>query len=262
MTTFLVSDIHGQYQAFLKALEQAAFSPQDGDRLYVLGDMVDRGPQSKEVLLFLYRLQRQYPGQLVVLKGNHEQMFADWLQDKQDGGSFLLNGGDATIRSFLGNLPLRRDFLGGTPSAAAQESARQAIRSQYPFLLPYLHSLPLYREEPANDRTGAPHVIFVHAGMRPDLPQSQQTQTDLLWIREDFYQHYQGETLVVFGHTPVRKLPGYTGQGVWHRANMIGIDGGAAIWSGGILLVEWPSLRTVYVPLREVQPSPTFRFLS
>jgi serine/threonine protein phosphatase 1 len=261
MPTYLVSDIHGQHQAFQRALGRVGFSPETGDRLYVLGDMVDRGPQSKEVLLYLFRLQRQYPGQIVVIKGNHEQMFEDWLQSKQDGGSFMLNGGDATVRSFLDNLPLHRAFLGGTPSAADQESARQAIRSHYPFLLPYLQSLPLYREEPADAQTGAPHVIFVHAGVRPDLPLSQQTPIDLLWIREDFYLHYQGEPVVVFGHTPVRLIPGYSGQGIWRRGNAIGIDGGAASWQGGILLVKWPSLRTVYVPLREALSSPTVRII-
>lgn len=261
MATYLVSDIHGQFLPFRQALERVGFSPENGDRLYVLGDMIDRGPQSKEVLLYLYQLQQQYPGRIVILKGNHEQMFVDWLQGKEDGGSFLLNGGDATVRSFLDNHPLRRAFLGGTPSFAKQESARQAIRSRYPFLLPYLQSLPLYREEPENPQTGAPHVIFVHAGLRPGLPLSEQSPIDLLWIREDFYLHYQGENVVVFGHTPVRLIPGYNGRGIWRRGNAIGIDGGAAFWQGSILLVEWPSLRTVEVPLREVYSVPAVRML-
>ncbi len=258
MRTYLVSDIHGQYQPFRQALEQVGFSPDSGDRLYVLGDIVDRGPQSKECLTYLYQLQRQYPRQIVVLKGNHEQLLEDWLLGTLKMESYRLNGGDATVRSFLGKSPLRKAFLGGTPTASEEAMARQFILTHYPFVLPYLQSLPLYREELPDSRTGAPQVIFVHAGVRPGRSISQQDPRDLLWIREEFYNHYNGEPMIVFGHTPVTILPGYTGQGVWRNGNVVGIDGGAAFWRG-VMLVEWPSLQTVFVPAASPQAVPTIR---
>ncbi|MFY0546258.1 metallophosphoesterase family protein [Brevibacillus sp. H7] len=258
MKTYLVSDIHGQYQAFMQALAQVGFSPENGDRLYVLGDIVDRGPQSSECLYYLYQLQPTYPQQVAVLKGNHEQMLEDWLLGKPEGDLYLFNGGDATIRSLLGNQPLRRAFLSTTPSTADQEAARKHILSRHPFLLGYIQSLPLYREELPDNLTGAPHAIFVHAGLRPGRSLLQQYPADLLWIRDEFYNHYNGETMVVFGHTPVTLLPGYTGEGLWRRGQMVGIDGGAAFWRG-LLLTEWPSLHTHYVPIKSAQAIPTVR---
>jgi len=255
MKTYLVSDIHGQYQVFRQILAEAHFSPDAGDRLYVLGDIVDRGPQSRECLLWLYELQQKYPRQIVVIKGNHEQLLEDWLLGKTEGAQYFLYGGEATIRSFLRDTPLRRSFLHHAPPREAQEEARQAIRSHDPFLLPYLQSLPLYREEMPDGETGAPAVIFVHAGVRPGRSLSQQSPVDLLWIREEFYNQYAGDATVVFGHTPVTLLPGYAGQGIWQREKMIGIDGGAGFWRG-LLLVEWPSLQTRYLPVTAAASAP------
>jgi serine/threonine protein phosphatase 1 len=257
MAIYLVSDIHGHYRVLRAALNRAAFSPQRGDRLYVLGDVVDRGPQSREALRYLLKLRQTYPDRIVLLKGNHEQMLQDWLEGKGDANLYLrFNGGDATVRSYLGHQPLRRAFMGGLPAPAVQETARSYILSRYPYLLPSLASLPLYAEMPADPASGTPAALFVHAGIRPGVPLAQQWPEDLLWIRQPFYESYRGETVVVFGHTPVSILPGYTGSGVWQRGSLIGIDGGAASWQGGLLLVEWPSLRYVYVPVREIYPTP------
>ncbi|QRG69496.1 metallophosphoesterase family protein [Brevibacillus choshinensis] len=256
MATYFVSDIHGQNQAFQKALQEASFSPMKNDHLYVIGDMIDRGPQSKEVLLGLMELRQQYPQQVFLIKGNHEQMFEDWLTGRGNAENYLrFNGGDATVRSFLGSRPLRRAFVGGLPAPDIQEEARQVILAQYPFLLPALQSLPLYLELPADERSGAPAVLLVHAGIRPGIPLAEQNPEDLLWIREPFFLGYQGERPIVFGHTPVPKLPGYHGTGPWIRQNLVGIDGGAA-YRRGVMLVEWPSLQSIFVPIRDVHPYP------
>ncbi|ASJ52962.1 serine/threonine protein phosphatase [Brevibacillus formosus] len=259
MATYLVSDIHGQNQAFQKALRNVSFSPQAGDRLFVLGDMIDRGPESKEVLLDLLALRQAYPNQIYLIKGNHEQMLVDWLSGNGNPELYLrYNGGDATIRSFLGNHPLRRAFLNRMPSLEEQEEARQFILSSYPTILPALSSLPLYIELPADPQTGAPAALLVHAGIRPGIPLPEQNPQDLLWIREPFYLYYDGELPVIFGHTPVPGLPQYAGSGPWRRDNMVGIDGGAGYWRG-VMLVEWPSLQTIFVPIRDRQSSPQVR---
>lgn len=250
MTMYFVSDIHGQYPALQKALQNATFSPQKGDRLYVLGDMVDRGPQSREVLFELLALRDAYPEQVTLLKGNHEQMLQDWLLRQGNAELYLrFNGGDATIRSLLSEHPLRRAFVSGMPSPEIQEEAWQVIQARYPQLLPALSSLPLYVELPADAQTGAPPALLVHAGIRPGVPLEQQRPEDLLWIREPFYQHYTDALPVVFGHTPVNRLPGYAGTGIWQRNNIVGIDGGAGYYRG-VLLLEWPSLRSTFVPIQ------------
>ncbi|USG63939.1 serine/threonine protein phosphatase [Brevibacillus ruminantium] len=260
MNTYLVSDIHGQYQALRTALNRVSFSPQNQDRLYVIGDMVDRGPESKEVLEYLFQLQSRHPSQIFLLKGNHEQMFQDWLNSAIDPDLYLrLNGGDATVRSFLGRQALRRAFLGQVPSPEAQDAARQEIVSRHPYLLPALEALPLTMELPASASPSGNPALLVHAGIVPGVPLAEQRPFDLLWIREPFYDHYQGETTIFFGHTPVTRLPQYAGQGPWQRGNLIGIDGGAASSQGGILLVNVPSLQFTYVPIRDIRSAPRIR---
>ncbi|MGZ0052815.1 metallophosphoesterase family protein [Brevibacillus gelatini] len=261
MATYFVSDIHGQNQAFQRALRDGSFSPQAGDRLYVIGDMIDRGPESREVLFELFRLRQAYPNQVFLLKGNHEQMLEDWLKGQGNPELYLrYNGGDATIRSLLGHHPLRRAFLHSMPSIAEQEEARRLILTEYPNLLPSLSSLPLYMELPADPRSGAPAVLLVHAGIRPGIPLQKQNPEDLLWIREPFYLYYEGDRPIVFGHTPVPRLPGYEGHGPWRRGKLVGIDGGAA-YRRGILLVEWPSLQSIFVPVRDAQPDVYVRII-
>lgn len=260
MTKYFVSDLHGQYQTFVKALEDASFSLDRGDQLYVIGDMVDRGPKSKEVFLHLLELREAYPNQIMLLKGNHEQMLEDWLLRKGNPELYLrFNGGDATIRSFLDRHPLRRAFLGRMPSPEEQEQARQLILEQYPQLLPALTTLPLYMELPANPGMNTPAVLLVHAGIRPDLPLTQQHPEDLLWIRQPFYDHYNGNLPIVFGHTPVDRLPGYAGSGPWRRGALIGIDGGAG-YQRGVLLLQWPSLQSQFTPVQNLQSVITFAY--
>ncbi|WP_400164146.1 metallophosphoesterase family protein [Brevibacillus sp. TJ4] len=259
MTMYFVSDIHGQYLALQKALREVSFSPESGDQLYVLGDLVDRGPHSREVLLELLGMQQSYPNQVILLKGNHEQMLQDWLLRQGNPEMYLrFNGGDATIRSLLHDHPLRRAFLSSMPSGEVQEEARNLILARYPQLLSALSSLPLYVDLPHGRSNGAPPVLLVHAGIRPGLPLNRQKPDDLLWIREPFYNHYNGELGVVFGHTPVNRLPGYTGNGPWQRNNIVGIDGGAA-YHRLLLLLEWPTMRSLSIPIRDLGRSVSVR---
>jgi len=262
LAIYFVSDLHGQYQTFVKALEAASFSLERGDQLYVLGDMVDRGPKSKEVLLHLLEIRQANPDQVKLIKGNHEQMLGDWLQGRGDPELYLrFNGGDATIRSFLDHHPLRRAFVGRMPSPEEQEQARQIILQQYPQLLPALTTLPLYLELPASPELNAPAVLLVHAGIRPDLPLAQQSPEDLLWIRQPFYENYDGDLPIVFGHTPVDRLPGYTGSGPWRRGALVGIDGGAGYQRGVLLLqLQWPSLQSQFTPVQRTQSVLTFAY--
>ncbi|MCM3079243.1 MULTISPECIES: metallophosphoesterase family protein [Brevibacillus] len=258
MTTYFVSDIHGQYPTFQQALQNTSFSLQNGDALYVIGDMVDRGPKSKEVLFHLLEMRQVYPDQVFLIKGNHEQMLQDWLQGQGNPELYLrYNGGDATIRSLLDDHPLRRAFLGRMPTPEEQDQARQVILSRYPQLLPALASLPLFMELPADPRTNSPPVLLVHAGIRPHVPLSAQRPEDLLWIRQPFYEHYDGSLPVIFGHTPVDRLPDYSGKGPWKRNNIIGIDGGAG-YQRGVLLLQWPTLEYWYTPVQNVQSVFTF----
>ena len=244
---FLVSDLHGCFDAFLAALEAAGFSFERGDRLRILGDAFDRGPQSREIYEWICAQEEKHPGQIAWQMGNHESMFIWRLEGKDKYGDFFLNGGWATVKSFLPDRPGAANLHPRT-DGAAQEYFRRHMLQRYPDLLPRLRRLPLLHEEE--------DALFVHAGVNPAKPLRKQSENDLLWIREEWIlAPYSGKT-VVFGHTPIVNLQGHNlhpWAQPWFRphpviANKVGIDGGAAFEGGAILLVEWPSLSFVRIP--------------
>lgn len=168
-----VGDIHGCLQQLRALLTQVA--PTVDDRVVFLGDYVDRGPASAGVVEYLLDFRHQFPA-TVFLRGNHEQMFLDYLAGI-DPGMFLVNGGIETLNSY------RRTDLWPIPEAH----------------LSFLSTLSLYHETTGH--------IFVHAGMRPGLPLKQQNPADLMWIRREFIDSgYDWGKVVVFGHTP-RQAP-------------------------------------------------------
>ena len=178
---FAIGDIHGcvdEVEVLLQHLQ-----PTGDDTLVFLGDYIDRGPAPKGVVDRLLRLRREGP-QCVFLKGNHEDMFLDFLgQAGHYGEAFLYNGGATTLRSY------------GLLGQPGPEVARK---------LPLEH-LEFYRQLQISHQVGS--FLFVHAGIRPGRPLRQQSDEDLVWIREDFTRnpHDLGWT-VVFGHTPYREV--------------------------------------------------------
>jgi serine/threonine protein phosphatase 1 len=174
--------------------------------LYVvlIGDIVDRGPQSAEVLAMLYSLQRQN-SRVIVLLGNHEEAMLQALDGDPDAlRRWLAVGGDATLASF-GIAPLRvdddpRDYM---------NSARRAIPRQW---LAWLRQLPL------SVQSG--DYYFVHAGVRPGVALARQVREDMLWIRREFLRHERDfGAIIVHGHSVTPDVD--------VRQNRIGIDTGA-----------------------------------
>ncbi|KAB2958830.1 MAG: serine/threonine protein phosphatase [Candidatus Methylomirabilis oxygeniifera] len=165
---YVIGDIHGCLEPLDRLMAQLPLS--ETDEVIFLGDYVDRGSDSKEVIDYLLTLRGRY----TFLMGNHERMFLDFLQGKERA-LFLYNGGTATLESYGG--------LGRIPAAH----------------LSFLDRLRLYYE--------TRDCFFVHAGIRPGIPLQEQDPNDLLWIREQFYA-YSGRfpKTVVFGHTPMREV--------------------------------------------------------
>lgn len=167
-----IGDIHGCQDHLRHLLDLVDLQAED--RMVFLGDYIDRGPDSKGVLDDLIDLARKFP-RTVFLKGNHEQMYLDYLAGKNTL-DFLLNGGAATISSYRKN----GDFF------LPEEHRR------------FLEELKLIFVEE--------DFIFVHAGLRPHIPLEKQQEEDLLWIRRDFlYSDYDWGKVIVFGHTPQQK---------------------------------------------------------
>ncbi len=164
-----MGDIHGCRDLLRRLLAEVAPGPLDV--MVFLGDYIDRGPDSKGVIADLIELRGRFP-RFVFLRGNHEQMFLDYL-DGRDRMSFLLNGGTATLKGY------------GGPTIAAIPGDHLA----------FIRGLPC--------RYDHGEYVFVHAGLRPGVPLDDQEEEDLLWIRREFLDSdFDWGRTIVFGHTP------------------------------------------------------------
>lgn len=164
-----VGDIHGCLAQLAALMELVG--PTVADRVVFLGDYVDRGPDSSGVIDYLIEFAEAFP-ETVFLRGNHEQMFLDYL-DRHDPAIFLINGGHQTLESY------RRRGMWPVPSSHRR----------------FLDSL--------EHRFETEQHIFVHAGLRPGVPLAEQTHFDMLWIRHEFLESgFDWGKTVVYGHTP------------------------------------------------------------
>ncbi|GER67672.1 serine/threonine protein phosphatase [Weizmannia acidilactici] len=205
-----VSDIHGCFDEFEALLELSNYDPSK-DRLILLGDYVDRGPKSKEVLYKIKSLVEKEHA--VALKGNHDQMFCDWLNDSElYHDIYMQNGGKETIRSFLSGEEME-------PEAAPERLAAN-ILANHAEMIGFLQGLPYYHEEE--------EYIFVHAGINPLLDDWKETGArDFLWIREGFLdQKLSIPQTVIHGHTPAVLLHG--SSDVYFGDHKICVDGACA----------------------------------
>ena len=215
MRIYAIADIHGQLDMLTAAHARiTADKARCGDEAALivhLGDLVDRGPDSKGVIDFL--LEGVTDGQpWVVLKGNHDRMFRGFME--RDG---------------YHDRRLRRDFtwfdprLGGEETLASYGVVRssharpEALWREAQEMVPVAHVAFLDRLEPFH---ATDDLLFVHAGIRPGLPLEAQVEDDLIWIREGFLEDDRDHgRLVVHGHTA---LPAPQ-----HFGNRIDLDGGA-----------------------------------
>jgi serine/threonine protein phosphatase 1 len=203
--TFIIGDIHGCYASFDQLLNDIA--PVAGeDRLIILGDMINRGPNSNLVLDKL--IQMRLKGyEIIALQGNHELMFLNFLSGKNIN-FFLINGGDATINSYQIKSPYSKDALKKIPDSHVQ----------------FLKSLFPYWEDEKH--------IYVHAGLQPGVKLAKQQPDWLYWSRENFInQQYDYGKQVVFGHTPFEEP--------FIQKNKVGIDTGA-VYGGKLTCLILP----------------------
>ena len=218
---YAVGDIHGRYDLLKSALAQiAADSARESfgrtAKLVLLGDYIDRGPDSAKVLQALVWLSRKGEFALHLLKGNHEQGLLHFLDQPELAEPWLSYGGAATLASY-GVAPPSE---GAAPEALV--AARDALMDQMPAShLQLLGDLELMAV--------VGDYAFVHAGIRPDRPLADQTEAELLWIRGGFLDA-EGpfERVIVHGHTWLNETP----QVMEHR---LGLDTGA--YFTGVLTV-------------------------
>ena len=202
---FAIGDIHGCYDR-LKAMMEMIPIDFASDTLVFIGDYIDRGPQSVEVVDYLIELKTRVP-EVIFLKGNHEDMLDKFINGA-DRFTYLLNGGQQTLDSYM---------------AKSFQSEFFPIPDNH---MEFFKSLRLFYE--------TEEFIFVHAGLRPKIPLKSQSSEDLLWIRDKFVKtKYDFGKRVIFGHTPLKQP--------LVEPNKIGIDTGA-VYGNTLTCVQLPDL--------------------
>ena len=205
MKTFVVGDVHGRCAQLLGLLEML---PRDErkDTLVFIGDLIDRGPDVPGCVEHVIKACRENPERVICLRGNHEQMLLDFIDDASTMWVAPPTGSDRTFEQYTGR-PLRVD------KESDLNEARDLIGQSVPAdQIEFFRNMPFYYEDG--------HALYVHAG--------------LMWTRDmEFYKNYRGKPCV-FGHTPTPLLPwrGRWGRhGIYLFQSAIGIDTGSSLGS-------------------------------
>jgi serine/threonine protein phosphatase 1 len=236
--TYAISDIHGCYDKYRELLRAIRFRPED--TLYILGDVIDRGPHGFKILLDM----AQRPN-VIGLMGNHEAMaiqaFPGIMRSvRQIGKSALTkeetealklwfrNGGELSLADFL--------WLDDEPSRVAWE---------------YMRKMPLYRET----EVGGQKFVLVHGGLEhfsSSRSLSDYEPNEILWCRPEPDTVYYPDKYVVFGHTPVQLLAMEAGEDetpakIYRKEKLIDIDCGCAFQGGRLGCLCLDTMEEVYV---------------
>jgi serine/threonine protein phosphatase 1 len=190
----IVGDVHGHYKGLMTLLD--AVAPTSDDEVYFLGDLIDRGPQSAQVVDFV--MGSPYS----CLLGNHEQMLINVvMQQKRKSEpmlqAWLFSGGQATIASY----------------------EKSTIKNEH---IEWFKSLPTYLD--------LGDVWLVHAGVNPSMPLSEQTSEQLCWVRDEFHsieKPYFHNKLIIIGHTITFTMPGVVPGQLAQGQGWLNIDTGA-----------------------------------
>lgn len=221
--TLVVGDIHGKLNLFNRLLEKAEYQPGE-DRLILIGDLVDRGEDSRGVVARAIELKRESPNRVIVIRGNHEAMMLAALAhpESEQAELWYYNGGVETLQSYMdeaGNLDVPEEHWD------------------------FMASLPTWYEDD--------HAIYVHASLPEGEggqflhPNEASESPELYWARNrSFFAGYRGKT-VVFGHTITGMVFGER-EKVWLRDSLICVDTGAYL-TGVLSAVELPSRRVFNV---------------
>ncbi|PKL35645.1 MAG: serine/threonine protein phosphatase [Spirochaetae bacterium HGW-Spirochaetae-1] len=213
---YLIGDIHGNLEELMSLVHKVKLDYQEGDTVIFLGDYIDRGNFSFEVVEYLIALAKKL--NVVFLKGNHEDMLEKYLKGDEGGEAWLYNGGEATIRSYTKNYgsfklpPSHADFF---------------------------RDLGMYYE--------GDDFIAVHAGLNPEEEDIYlQRERDLLWIREKFFRSgKKWDKTVIFGHTPTTLFSRKEGIMIDEERNIIALDNGI-IFGNPLAGLRWPDKKIYY----------------
>lgn len=190
---FAIGDIHGCFDS-LKELVEEKIKLTTSDRVILLGDYIDRGSKSRQVIDYMMALKEK-GFQLVALRGNHEQMLLDAYEDESLVPLCLMNGGKETLKSF-------------------GISSYQQLDTAY---LDFFNSLPLFY---AFD-----HYLFVHAGFNDLIEDPFEDTYHMIWKSRDQYFHpLLKDKTIIHGHQVIPHA--FCDQRIQNKEQVIDIDTG------------------------------------
>lgn len=195
---YAIGDVHGRLdllQALIAKIRNdiavTTLEPGRSPLVLFLGDYVDRGPASRDVIDEIITLQKDPSLKVVAIRGNHDQYVLDFLENPAIGPAWLDYGGGVTLASY-GVIP-----PGNRTNTTAWEDASKLLAQLMPLdHLEFLKSTILVAT--------FGNYVFVHAGVRPNVPLQSQDPVDLMSIRRQFLKAKDPlpGKVVVFGHTP------------------------------------------------------------
>jgi serine/threonine protein phosphatase 1 len=207
--TYAIGDIHGSLVMLRRLITRCRDDANGRPMTFVLlGDYIDRGPDSAGVVRAVMDLQAQFGERAIALKGNHEKVALEVFDGTTEADFWLSQGGDETLQSYgIGD-----------------------VRDLPPDHLQWLRALPLRYDDGRR--------FFVHAGIDPDKPLDAQREHDLIWIREPFLSDLRDHgRLIVHGHTPTDSdIPDL-------RGNRLNIDTGA-VYGGSLTAAVFDETQT------------------
>jgi serine/threonine protein phosphatase 1 len=199
MRLIVIADIHGNDEKFRQALKTVSLKK--SDKLILLGDLIDRGKNSKQVLDTLFLLKSVGFDNITYIRGNHEQMLLDSIEDDNKDYIWLKNGGDKTLKSFRVNYT-------------------NQIPSKY---INLIKSSVLYLE--------FEDYLFVHAGINFDIEKPLEDEKSLLWTRDmSIEKHKQSKfssKKIIHGHTPIERnqiIKQFSNIGILNLDNGVYLD--------------------------------------
>ena len=221
---YVISDIHGYYDQFIELLELIQLN--DDDTLYVLGDVVDRGPKPIKTLLKLMEMPNA-----VCIVGNYELMALDGLRFLNT--QITTESVDSIDGELLGNL-IDWQRNGSETTIEEFKQLDQEMRRE---VLSFIMEFSMYEELTVNGQK----YLLVHAGLGDYSPEKQiedYSLKNLVWDRADYNTQYFDDTIVITGHTPTQLIEGNPNPGrIYKYLNHIAIDCGCGMPDGRLAAI-------------------------
>ncbi len=238
MSTYVMSDLHGNYKAYKDMLEKIEFS--NADTLFILGDILDRGPHPIKIILDVMNRPN-----VEVLAGNHCMMALECM-------SFLMREvtweslAELNIEKIEKLVNWQQNGAGTTINEfrKCNTATRQAV-------FEFISELDVYDEIEIGEKT----FILVHAGLgnfSPDKQMWEYELSELVWDRPDYEKMYFPDKYIISGHTPTMAIKNNPRPGYIYQVNHnIAIDCGCNFPGGRLACLRLEDMKEFYVETEE-----------